>query len=167
MADTMTPEQRSKCMAAVKGKDTKPEMIVRKYLFSKGLRYRLHQKKLIGNPDIVLKKYNTVVFIDGCFWHGHDGCKYSRLPKSNIEFWDTKIKNNKNRDVKNEERLKEAGWKVIRIWECEIRRIQDRNQNLERLYKEITGYSTLYEENEDYQKMVAEPSSEYNNPINL
>ena len=120
MAGTMTPEQRHKCMVAIKGKDTKLEMIVRKYLFSKGLRYRLHQKKLIGNPDIVLKKYNTVVFINGCFWHGHEVCKYFRLPKSNIEFWDTKIKNNKNRDIINEERLKEAGWKVIRIWECSI-----------------------------------------------
>ena len=86
MPDVMTPEQRSRCMAAVKGKDTKPEMIVRKYLFSKGLRYRLHDKHLPGSPDIVLKKYKTVIFLDGCLWNGHEGCKYFRLPKSNEFF---------------------------------------------------------------------------------
>ena len=86
MADVMTPEQRSRCMAAVKGKDTKPEMIVRKYLFSRGLRYRVNNRKLPGSPDIVLKKYKTVVFIDGCFWHGHEGCKYYRLLKNNVDF---------------------------------------------------------------------------------
>lgn len=82
----MTQEQRSRCMAAVKGKDMKPEMIVRKYLFSRGLRYRVNNRKLPGSPDIVLKKYKTVVFVDGCFWHGHEGCKYFRLPKSNADF---------------------------------------------------------------------------------
>ena len=160
MADTMTPEQRSKCMAAVKGKDTKPERIVRKYLFSKGLRYRLHQKKLFGSPDIVLKKYKTVIFIDGCFWHGHDGCKFFRLPKSNIEFWDTKIKNNKNRDIINEERLKEAGWKVIRIWECSIRKLQYRENCLEKLYQEIIG-ENHYILSEPMHPVAAEPKTEY------
>lgn len=87
----MTPEQRHRCMAAIKGKDTKPEIIVRKYLFSRGLRYRINNRKLPGSPDIVLKKYRTVVFIDGCFWHGHEGCKYFRLPKSNVDFWRHKI----------------------------------------------------------------------------
>lgn len=83
----MTPEQRSCCMAAIKGKDTKPEMIVRKYLFSRGLRYRVNNRKLSGSPDIVLRKYKTVVFIDGCFWLGHVGCKYYRLSKTNVDFW--------------------------------------------------------------------------------
>ena len=101
MADVMTPEQRSRCMAAIKGKDTKPEMIVRKYLFSRGLRYRVNNRKLPGSPDIVLKKYKTVVFIDGCFWHGHEGCKYYRLPKTNVDFWRHKIAMNIARDYAN------------------------------------------------------------------
>ena len=163
MADTMTPEQRSRCMSAVKGKDTKPEMIVRKYLFSKGLRYRLHVKSLPGNPDIVLPKYKTVVFINGCFWHGHDGCKYYRLPKSNVEFWKSKITTNKNRDCQNEIKLKGLGWRVIRIWECEIRRVQDRNQSLERLYDQIVKRSTRYDENEIPIQIAAEESMEYGN----
>ncbi|MBJ2192753.1 MAG: DNA mismatch endonuclease Vsr, partial [Muribaculaceae bacterium] len=87
MADVMTTEQRSRCMAAIKGKDTMPEMIVRKYLFSRGLRFRIQVRKLPGNPDIVLPKYKTVIFVNGCFWHGHEGCRYFRLPKSNVEFW--------------------------------------------------------------------------------
>lgn len=100
MADVMTPNQRSRCMAAIKGKDTKPEILVRKFLFSKGLRYRLNNRKLPGSPDIVLKKYKTVIFVDGCFWHGHEGCKYFRLPKSNTSFWETKITQNIERDKK-------------------------------------------------------------------
>ena len=157
----MTPEQRSRCMSAVKGKDTKPEMIVRKYLFSKGLRYRLHVRSLPGNPDIVLPKYKTVVFINGCFWHGHEGCKYYRLPKSNVEFWETKITNNKNRDVLNEIKLKELGWRVIRIWECEIRRVQDRNQSLEKLYNLIIGEKLLYDNNDTSIQIAAEEGLEY------
>ena len=161
MADTMTPEQRSRCMSAVKGKDTKPEMIVRKYLFSKGLRFRLHVRSLPGNPDIVLPKYKTVVFINGCFWHGHEGCKYYRLPKSNVEFWESKITNNKDRDVLNEIKLKELGWRVIRIWECEIRRVQDRNQSLERLYNQIVKRATRYDENEIPIQIAAEEEHGY------
>ena len=161
MADKLTPEQRSRCMSAVKGKDTKPEMIVRKYLFSKGLRFRLHVRSLPGNPDIVLPKYKTVVFINGCFWHGHEGCKYYRLPKSNVEFWEFKITNNKNRDVLNEIKLKELGWRVIRIWECEIRRVKDRNQSLERLYNQRVKRSTQYDENEIPIQIAAEEKMRY------
>ena len=116
MADVMTPEQRSHCMAAIKGKDTKPEMIVRKYLFSRGLRYRVQVRKLPGNPDIVLAKYKTVVFVNGCFWHGHEGCKYFRLPKSNVEFWKEKIERNIERDRESMLALFDLGWKVIRVW---------------------------------------------------
>lgn len=159
--DTMTPEQRSRCMSAVKGKDTKPEMIVRKYLFSKGLRYRLHVRSMPGNPDIVLPKYKTVVFIDGCFWHGHEDCKYYKLPKSNIEFWASKITNNKNRDIQNKVKLKELGWRVIRVWECEIRRVQDRPQSLERLYKQIVRKSTGYDEKDIPIQIAAEEEVEY------
>ena len=165
MADIKSKEERSRNMAAIKGKDTKPEMIVRKYIFSKGLRYRIHVKSLPGNPDIVLPKYKTVVFINGCFWHGHDACKYFRLPKSNIEFWDTKIKNNKNRDIINEERLKEAGWKVIRIWECEIKKVKDREKILETLYKQIITSHIPYLIKESPLQVAAEPSEAYGKDI--
>lgn len=106
MADVMTPEQRSRCMAAVKGKDTKPEMIVRKYLFSRGMRFRVQVRKLPGTPDIVLPKYKTVIFVKGCFWHGHEDCKYFRLPKSNVEFWKEKIKRNIELNTRNRTRVK-------------------------------------------------------------
>lgn len=106
MADMMTPEQRSRCMAAVKGKDTKPEMIVRKYLFSRGMRFRVQVRKLPGTPDIVLPKYKTVIFVNGCFWHGHEDCKYFRLPKSNVEFWKEKIKRNIELNTRNRTRVK-------------------------------------------------------------
>lgn len=106
MADVMTPEQRSRCMAAVKGKDTKPEMIVRKYLFSRGMRFRVQVRKLPGTPDIVLPKYKTVIFVNGCFWHGHEDCKYFRLPKSNVEFWKEKIERNIELNTRNRTRVK-------------------------------------------------------------
>lgn len=106
MADIMTPEQRSRNMAAIKGKDTKPEMIVRKYLFSSGMRFRVQVRKLPGNPDIVLPKYKTVIFVNGCFWHGHEDCKYFRLPKSNVEFWKEKIKRNIELNTRNRTRVK-------------------------------------------------------------
>lgn len=106
MADVMTPKQRSRCMAAVKGKDTKPEMIVRKYLFSRGMRFRVQVRKLPGTPDIVLPKYKTVIFVNGCFWHGHEDCKYFRLPKSNVEFWKEKIKRNIELNTRNRTRVK-------------------------------------------------------------
>lgn len=102
----MTLEQRSHCMAAIKGKDTKPEMIVRKYLFSRGLRFRVQVRKLPGTPDIVLPKYKTVIFVNRCFWHGHEECKYFRLPKSNVEFWKEKIKRNIELNTRNRTRVK-------------------------------------------------------------
>ena len=139
MTDIKTSEERSQNMAAIRGKDTKPEMIVRKYLFSRGLRYRVNNKRLPGSPDIVLRKYKTVVFVDGCFWHGHEGCKYFRLPKSNVDFWRHKIAMNIARDYANNVDLKLAGWKVIRIWECEIKTKAKREETLSRLFAMITG----------------------------
>ncbi len=126
-------------MAAIRGRDTKPEMIVRKYLFSRGLRYRVNNRKLPGSPDIVLRKYRTVVFIDGCFWHGHENCKYYRLPKTNVDFWRQKIALNIARDYANNVDLRLAGWRVIRVWECEIRTKVRREETLARLYDRITG----------------------------
>ena len=164
MADVMTPEQRSRCMAAIKGKDTKPEMIVRKYLFSRGLRYRVNNRKLPGSPDIVLKKYKTVVFIDGCFWHGHEGCKYYRLPKTNVDFWRHKITMNIARDYANGVDLRLAGWKVIRVWECAIKTKAKQEATLESLYQEIIGIdykSNVYESSSDADKIAAEPRPSY------
>lgn len=158
----MTPEQRHRCMAAVKGKDTKPEMIVRKYLFSKGLRYRLHNKKLPGSPDIVLKKYMTVVFIDGCFWHGHEGCKYFKIPKSNEFFWEQKIRRNKARDIANDYVLQTEGWRVIRIWECEIKKMSTREERLESLYYQIIAPTPSYYLEDSQNEIAAEPKERYN-----
>lgn len=133
----MTAEQRRRCMAAIKGKDTKPEMIVRKYLFSRGLRYRVNDKKLPGSPDIVLRKYGVAIFIDGCFWHGHKECKYYKLPSTNVDFWKAKIAKNIARDYVNKVDLELAGWRVIRIWECDIKTKDQREERLAKLYEEI------------------------------
>lgn len=158
----MTPEQRSRCMAAIKGKDTNPELIVRKYLFSRGLRFRIQVRKLPGNPDIVLPKYKTVIFVDGCFWHGHEGCRYFRLPKSNVEFWKEKIERNVARDVRNEAELKALGWRIIRVWECEIKTVAQREEYLKHLYDSIVtpAQSYLIETNIDKPTIAAEPESE-------
>lgn len=137
MTDTMTPAQRCRCMAAIKGRNTRPEMIVRKFLFSKGLRYRVNDRKLPGSPDIVMKKYATVVFIDGCFWHAHKGCRYYKMPKTNVEFWKTKIAKNTARDYVNNIDLQLAGWQVIRVWECEIKSKATREETLESIYSRI------------------------------
>lgn len=164
MTDLMTPEERSRCMAAIKGKDTKPEIIVRKYLFSRGLRYRIHNRKLPGSPDIVLKKYKTVVFVDGCFWHGHEDCKYFRMPKSNVYFWKHKIAMNMSRDYANNVDLELAGWKVIRIWECEIKTKAKREETLRKLYTRITGKieEAGYQGVPDSEESVAaEPEATY------
>lgn len=164
MTDIMTPEERSRCMASIKGKDTKPEILVRKYLFRRGLRYRVNNKKLPGSPDIVLKKYKTVVFVDGCFWHGHKGCKYYRLPQSNTEFWRKKITGNAARDYVNNIDLQLAGWHVVRIWECQVKTKDLREETLERLYRTIVGgrqqphsYSDIPED----IPLAAEPEAEY------
>ena len=108
-------------MSCIKGKNTKPEEIVRKYLFSQGFRYRKNDKRLPGTPDIVLPKYRTVIFVNGCFWHGHQGCRYFVVPKTNTDFWMNKIDTNRIRDQKKISELEAMGWKVIVIWECELK----------------------------------------------
>lgn len=108
-------------MSQIKGKNTKPEMLVRKFLFSKGFRYRLHVKDLPGKPDIVLPKYKTVIFVHGCFWHGHESCKYFVVPKTRTEWWLNKINTNKANDQKSIALLKKDGWKIITFWECEMK----------------------------------------------
>lgn len=118
----MTPQQRHVCMSHIRSKNTKPEQLVRQALWHKGFRYRLHVKDLPGKPDIVLPKYKAAIFINGCFWHGHDGCKDFVIPKSNTAFWLEKIGKNKERDARDGIALASAGWKVITIWECELKK---------------------------------------------
>ena len=127
-------------MSKIGGKNTKPEILVRKFLFSKGFRYRINVKTLPGKPDIVLPKYKTVIFINGCFWHGHN-CKKGKLPSSNIDFWREKISNNKSRDDKNSDLLIKLGWKVIIIWQCEISNVNNREIRLEFLLEELRSHA--------------------------
>ena len=108
-------------MSRIKGKNTKPEEIVRKYLFFKGFRYRKNDKRLPGTPDIVLPKYKTAIFVNGCFWHGHKNCRYFVIPKTNTDFWLNKINTNIERDKRKQEALKELGWNVVVVWECELK----------------------------------------------
>jgi DNA mismatch endonuclease (patch repair protein) len=121
MADVHTKAQRSYNMSRIKGKNTKPEILVRKYLHAHGYRFRLHVKNLPGKPDIVLPKYKTVIFVHGCFWHGHKGCRFFVVPKTRTKWWMNKIEGNKARDKKVFEELRKLGWKVIEIWECRFR----------------------------------------------
>ncbi|MBV8391066.1 MAG: DNA mismatch endonuclease Vsr [Mucilaginibacter sp.] len=122
MADVHSKEARSYNMSRIRSKDTKPEMLVRRFLHKNGFRYRLHVKDLPGKPDIVLPKYKTVIFIHGCFWHGHEGCKYYVVPKTRTDWWLHKIGTNIANDINAETALKNAGWKVIKIWECLLKK---------------------------------------------
>ena len=119
MTDRVTPALRSAMMAAIKGKNTKPEKFVRSRLFASGYRFRLHRRDLPGSPDIVLPRYRTVVFVHGCFWHGHD-CPHGRRPKSNVKFWNAKIDRNKARDIAVIVALESLGWRVETVWECRV-----------------------------------------------
>ena len=123
-------------MSQIKGKNTKPEILVRKYLFSKGLRFRIHDKRLPGKPDIVLPKYRSVVLIHGCFWHGHEKCKYSSIPKTRTDWWVEKINQTKSNDISIVSSLKNLGWKVFTVWECELK-TQNSKSTLEELSKQI------------------------------
>ncbi len=136
MADVHTPEQRSYNMSRIRGKDTKPEELVRKYLFAQGFRYRKNDGRLPGKPDIVLPKYKTVIFVNGCFWHGHEGCRYFVWPKNNAEFWKEKITGNIQRDKHNRELLSNQGWRVIEVWECQLKK-KSVFETLENLVQEL------------------------------
>jgi len=129
--DSVTQEKRSEIMSHIRSKDTKPEMLVRRHLHSLGFRYRLHDSKLPGHPDIVLTKWHTVIFVNGCFWHRHEGCKLASTPKSNTAFWQAKFARNVSRDAREQAALAQAGWRVIVLWECEVK------QRMESLATEI------------------------------
>ena len=130
MTDVHDKATRSYNMSRIRSKNTKPELIVRKFLHSKGFRYRLYNKKLPGTPDITLKKYETVIFVHGCFWHGHKGCKYYVVPKTRTEWWLNKIKKTRERDQNDYELLSKIGWKIIVIWECELKYKVENRLNL-------------------------------------
>jgi DNA mismatch endonuclease (patch repair protein) len=136
-------ETISYVMSRNKSTNTKPEEIVRKYLFSRGLRYRKNDKRYPGQPDIVIPRYDTIVFVHGCFWHRHDGCPHFTMPKVRVEFWENKFKRNKQRDSQNIEKLKSFGWHVIVVWECELKP-KVRNERLSTLYYEIVAKTLIY-----------------------
>ncbi len=136
MTDIYTPGERSNIMSKISNFDTKPEIIVRKFLFSKGFRYRKNVSNLPGKPDIVLPKYKTIIFIHGCFWHNHN-CKAGKLPETRKEFWTKKISDNRIRDEKNRGDLEKLGWKVLTVWECEIKNKNNRAKRLELLVNQI------------------------------
>ena len=138
MADRVSKEKRSEIMSHVTGKETKPEIIVRKYLFARGLRYRKNVKRLPGTPDIVFPKYKTAVFVNGCFWHGHKGCKYSHLPSSNFEYWEKKIADNIERDERKKRELEGLGYRVLIIWQCQLKS-NTKIETLEALYHNIVN----------------------------
>ena len=134
--DVLTPEQRKRNMQNIRGKDTKIEVRVRRALFEKGFRFRKNDNRYPGKPDVVLPKYKTVIFVNGCYWHRHPGCKYATIPKTNAEFWNKKFQANVENDVKNKTALEAAGWKVITLWECELKsNFEETMQNVEKLIR--------------------------------
>ena len=142
MADNHSPKVRSYNMSRIGSQNTKPEELVRKYLFSRGLRYRKNDKRYPGKPDIIFPKYRTAVFINGCFWHSHDDYPCFVMPKSRLEYWQPKLERNKQRDADNVSSLQSDGWRVIIVWECELKK-KVRQERLEQLFKEITGGDEL------------------------
>ena len=167
--DKLTPQQRHKTMASIHGKNTKPEMIVRRGLWKRGFRYRLNHKRLPGHPDLVLRKYRTCIFVNGCFWHGHnvdfissvESSDCCRVPKTNREFWVAKIRRNQERDCEEQRKLAEMGWHCVTVWECELNS-KHREQTLASLeytlnyiYLQDRSLHKLYKPNEDVEKLMA------------
>lgn len=144
MADNHSPQVRSYNMSRIRSADTKPEEIVRKHLFSKGFRYRKNDKRYPGKPDIVLPKYKTIIFVHGCFWHCHIGCSDFVQPKSNQDYWQKKLERNRIRDGENIARLRNSGWRVIVVWECELKK-DFLNERLKQLCTEIESSELLRE----------------------
>ena len=135
MSDIYTKSERSQVMSKIAGKETKPEIIIRKYLFAQGYRYRKNVKSLPGKPDIVLKKYKTVIFVNGCFWHRHNCKKGQSIPSTNVKFWKSKLDRNKERDKENKQALRKLGWKVLTIWECQIKKHEKLTKYIDSLIK--------------------------------
>jgi len=146
MSDVVSPEVRSRMMSGIKGKDTKPEMIIRKGLFRRGFRYRLHSKQLPGKPDLVLPRYQAVIFVHGCFWHQHD-CRLFKWPKSNTEFWREKITGNVQRDKRDYQKLDNADWRILVVWECAMKGKSD--QDIEKVLDKISHWLLTDKNNEE------------------
>ena len=167
MADNHSKEVRSKNMSHIRSTNSKPEEIVRKYLFSKGFRYRKNVRTLPGCPDIVLPKYHTVIFVNGCFWHGHEKCKYFRPSKTNIDFWQKKIERNKERDKKEQCQLAAMGWHCITIWECQLKpkvrmeTLDSLAYTLNHIFLEDRKIRTYQIAETNDSLMVAEPETPY------
>lgn len=167
MTDILTPEQRSRVMSRIRGCNTKPEMIVRRFLYANGFRYRVNVKNLPGKPDIVLQKYATAIFIHGCFWHGHN-CQLFKMPKSNVDYWSAKIARNQERDSQVRAKLAEMGWSTMIVWECQLKpnvREQTLCGIVDLLCKAYLEHNRLHknyaiEENEPVP-MAAEPNASY------
>ncbi len=162
-------------MSKIRSKDTKPEITLRKAFFAKGFRYRINDKKLPGKPDIVFPKYKTIIFVHGCFWHDHKGCKRAHLPKSNTNYWENKIRRNKERDAENQELLSALGWKICIVWECETNKKEKLKSVVdkiitENLQKSATNHNTIkikiYEEVNSAITQVAEDEMFYSNSKN-
>ena len=161
MSDTLSQTQRSYNMSLIRGKNTKPEILVGKGLHARGFRFLLHNKKLPGSPDIVLPKYSVAIMVNGCFWHGHKGCRYATKPKTNVEFWETKIAKNRHRDEVTNAHLEALGWHVITVWECELRGKSIVTSRLDALAEEIreavaaqSKLKELYKRNRAESKMA-------------
>ena len=143
--DIVDKETRSRMMAAIRGKNTKPEMVLRKALHARGFRYRLHGKDIFGKPDLVLRKFNTVVFVHGCFWHQHSGCRYSSIPSSNRDFWLNKLNSNVARDQAVVNKLLESGWRIATVWECSLKTQNDVDISVEKLAEWLKSSNSILE----------------------
>ena len=153
MADKLNTQQRHHCMSRIRGKDTKPELLVRKGLHARGFRFRLQDRKLPGRPDIVLPKYGVAIMVNGCFWHRHRGCQYATKPRSNVEFWETKIARNKHRDEVTSAHLEALGWTVIVVWECELRGKETAEARIQTLAEEIRSAGELKKQKEARRRL--------------
>ena len=162
----MTPEQRHRCMSHIRSRDTKPEMIVRRWLWRQGYRYRLNVKQLPGRPDIVLTKLSTVIFVNGCFWHAHEGCDKYRVPLTNVDFWTAKFRRNRERDERNYRLLHKMGWYVLVVWECQLSKenrsatLLALSRRLSQIFLETNG-AKLYPSEDESIPLAAEPQMEY------
>ena len=153
MSDILTPTQRHSCMSKIRGKDTKPEIRVRKGLHARGFRFRLQDRKLPGRPDITLPKYGVAIMVNGCFWHGHKGCRYATKPRTNPEFWEAKIARNRHRDEVTTAHLEALGWTVITVWECELRGKAASEARIEALAEEIRKAGEMKLQQERHRHM--------------
>ena len=171
MPDRLTSQQRHNCMSNIHSKNTKPELMVRRWLWSHGYHYRLNVKGVPGKPDIVMRRYRTAIFVNGCFWHGHEGCEKFKMPKTNVEFWDAKIRRNQERDNQNYQILRENGWQVLVLWECQLSKklfettMQEVEILLHSYYLATIGHNHKVKDyiriDEDDIPMAAEAEEEY------